>query len=194
MRKITFAFLQYIFVFIFALCFPRSVFAHGGEPRLEMNMERANPGSIVEIRGVDFDYEEVIALSLMRAEMQIPLGDVTADVEGTFTQIIVLPADLPIGEYNFRARTNHHVVNGPILTIWGVAASSDEEGEDPREEEDGLLAPMPTFAPGTSSTPLPETKALETPPSKGSSATFIYSILLGIGLVTLLSVRILRKR
>jgi len=57
----------------------------------------------------------------MRSKIQIPLVEVTADGEGVFTQIIILPADLPLGEYNFRARSDHHMVTSPTIKVWGAA-------------------------------------------------------------------------
>jgi hypothetical protein len=192
MRKITFGSFPYIFLFLFSLLFAQPALAHGGEPRLEISVERINPGGLVEVRGVDFDYDEPVVLSLMRSEIQIPLIEVTADGEGVFTQIIVLPADLPTGEYNFRARSDHHMVTSPTIIVWG-AAVQDQEDSAIRDQSDVQLGPLPTFAPGVTSTPLPQTAALEPPASKGSSTTLTYSILAGVVILALLSIRILKK-
>jgi hypothetical protein len=183
----------YASVFIVALCYVQPVFAHGGEPRLEISVEQINPGGLVEVRGVDFDYDESVSLSLMRSEIQIPLIEVTADGEGLFTQIIAVPADLPTGEYNFRARSEHHVVASPIITVWGVAAQYQEDNAM-RDQSDVQLGAVPTFAPGVSSTPVPQTTASKTPVSKGSSTTLIYSIGAGVVILALLSIRILKRR
>ena len=193
MRKITIGSFPYIFLFLFSLLFAQPALAHGGEPRLEISVERINPGGLVEVRGVDFDYDEPVVLSLMRSEIQIPLVEVTADGEGVFTQIIVLPADLPTGEYNFRARSDHHMIMSPTIIVWG-AAVQDQEDSGIRDQSDLQLGPLPTFAPGVTSTPLPQTAALEPPASKGSSTTLIYSILAGVVILALLSIRILKKR
>jgi hypothetical protein len=193
MRKITFGSLPYIFLFLFALLAAQPALAHGGEPRLEISVERINPGGVMEVRGVDFDYDEPVVLSLMRSEIQIPLIEVTANGEGVFTQIIVLPADLPTGEYNFRARSDHHMVMSPTIIVWGVAVQ-DQEDSAIRDQSDVQLGPLPTFAPDVTSTPVPQTAALEPPASKGSSTTLIYSILAGVVILALLSVRILKKR
>lgn len=193
MRKLTVQALLYIFVFLFAFSFAWPAYAHGGEPRLEISVERINPGGVMEVRGVDFDYDEPVVLSLMRSEIQIPLVEVTADGEGVFTQIIVLPADLPAGEYNFRAKSDHHLITSPTITVWG-AAVEDQESTNIQDQSDLALGPVPTFAPGVSSTPVPQEAALETPVSKRSSTTLIYSILAALVILALLGLRILKKR
>jgi len=191
MRKLTVQTLLYIFVFLFAFSFAWPAYAHGGEPRLEISVERINPGGVLEVRGVEFDYDEPVVLSLMRSEIQIPLIEVTADGEGVFTQIIALPADLPAGEYNFRARSDHHLVTSPTIIVWGVAIQ-DQEDNGIRDQSDLQLGRVPTIAPGVPSTPLPQTAALEPPVSKSRSTTLIYSILAGVVILALLSIRILK--
>jgi hypothetical protein len=193
MRKITVHALLYIFVFLFVFPFAWPVLAHGGEPRLEISVERINPGGVMEVRGVDFDYDEPVVLSLMRSEIQIPLIEVTADGEGLFTQNIALPADLPAGEYNFRAKSDHHTILSPTITVSGVAVQ-DQEDNAIRDQSDVQLGPLPTFAPGFPSTPLPQPAAEEPPVSRRNSTTLIYSILAGVGILAFLSIRILKKR
>ena len=163
------------------------------EPRLEISVERINPGGIVEVRGVDFDYDELVALSMTRSTIQIPLNEVTADAEGTFTQVIALPADLPTGEYNFRAKSDHHLIMSPTLHVWGAAVESNE-GNGIQDQSDVQFGALPTFAPGVSSTPLPQAAALEPPASKGRSTTLIYSMAAGVVILALLSIRILKRR
>ncbi len=193
MKKITVQACLYIFVFLFVFPFAWPVLAHGGEPRLEISVERISPGGVMEVRGVEFDYDEPIVLSLMRSEIQIPLMEITADGEGQFMQIIVLPADLPAGEYNLRAKSEHHLVTSPTITVWG-AAVENQESNSIQDQSDLELGPVPTLAPGVSSTPLPQTAAMELPASKRNSTTLIYSILAGVVILALLSIRILKKR
>jgi hypothetical protein len=183
-----------IFVLLFAVLFVQPVFAHGDEPRLEISVERLNPGGTVEVRGVDFDPEEVLVLSLMSSSIQISLDEVTTDVEGVFTQIIVLPSDLPTGEYNFRARSEHHLVRSPTIAVWG-AAVENQENNSVQDQSDMQFGPIPTLASSVSSTPLPQATALpQAPASKGSSAILIYLIVAAVAIVTLLGIRILNKR
>ena len=156
-------------------------------------MERINPGGVVEVRGVEFDYDEPVVLSLMRSQIQIPLMEITADGEGVFTQIIALPADLPAGQYNLRARSEHHLVTSPTLTVWG-AAVENQESSSVQDQSDLALGPVPTIAAGVPPTAVPQTITLETPPSTGNSPTLIYSILIGVVILALLSLRVLKKR
>ena len=179
---------------ILAFVFVSPSLAHGGHPRLEINIERINPGGVLDIRGVEFDYEQSVSLYLERKGIVVQLGEVVTDVDGIFVHSVVLPVDLPEGVYNVRAVTSHHDVLSPALTVQGSPILEEGGGQGERDEDDGLLAPMPTFAPGVSSTPLPQTTALEPPASNGKSTILIYSILLGVGIVALLGIRVLKKR
>jgi hypothetical protein len=194
MRKITFGSFLYIFLFLFALLSAQPALAHGTQPRLEINVERINPGGVLDVRGVDFDYEQVVTLYLERTGILIQLGEVVTDIEGAFLHIVVLPSDLPEGVYNIRAVTSHHDVLSPALTVQGSPILVEGGGQGERDEDGGLLVPMPTIAPGVSSTPLPQAAALEPPVSEGNSTTLIYSIGVGVVILALLSIRILKRR
>ncbi|HSB02011.1 MAG TPA: hypothetical protein VLE49_15285 [Anaerolineales bacterium] len=197
MRKITFAFLQYISVFIFALCLPQSVFAHGGEPRLEISAERLKPGSVLEIRGVDFEFEEEISLALIGSQVEIPVGTMLGDAEGVFLLTITLPNDLAEGTYTVRATTDDHTVVSPQITVWGTAMLGDEE-EGQRAEEDSLLAPIPTFAPGVAPVGVsqaavqPEPQVV--PTSNRNFTVFVSSVLLLMTMLAIWGLRLTRKR
>lgn len=137
-----------ILVFILIFLSGSTAYAHNGEPRLEINIERINPGGVIDVRGVEFDYEEAAALYLERPGIMIQAGEVIADLEGIFLQTIVLPADLPEGVYNFRAVSDHHEVMSPAVVVQGSAILSEGREQDNRDEHDNLLVPIPTFAPG----------------------------------------------
>jgi hypothetical protein len=163
--------------------------AHGRTPRLEISVERMNPGGVVDVRGVEFDYEEVVTLYLERQGIVIELGQIVADLEGIFIHIIVLPVDLPAGEYKIRGVTDHHDVLSPVLTVQGPAILSEEGGQGERDEDDGLLAPMPTYAPGVVPGGVVPTKSVgqpipeETPVSRRSPM-----LLLGLSILLVLAV------
>jgi hypothetical protein len=108
MKKLIFQLPVYVFIFIFALCTAQPVLAHGSEPRLEISTERINPGGVLDVRGVDFDYEQSVTLYLERTGILIQLGELVTDLEGVFVQNVVLPVDLPEGVYNIRAVADHH--------------------------------------------------------------------------------------
>jgi hypothetical protein len=193
MKIINFRCFSFAIIIILALTFVHPSLAHGGEPRLEINVERINPGGVLDVRGVEFDYEQSVTLYLERTGIVVQLGEAVTDLEGVFLHVVVVPTDLPEGVYNIRAVTSHHDVLSPALTVQGSPILGEGGGQGARDEDDGLLAPMPTFAPGVSSTPLPQTAALEPPVSTRSSTTLIYSILAGLVILALLSIRILKK-
>jgi hypothetical protein len=121
------------------------VSAHGRTPRLEISVGYLNPGGVLDIRGVEFDYEELVTLYLERQGIAVSLGEITADLEGIFIHTIVLPSDLPIGAYSIRGVTEHHDVISPTFTVQGAAVSTEELG---RGEREALIVPVPTHAPG----------------------------------------------
>ena len=193
MKIITFRCFPIAIVIILVFTFVHPTLAHGVQPRLEISLERINPGGTLDVRGVEFDYEQPVTLYLERTGIRVQVGEVVTDVEGIFRHTIVLPVDLPEGVYNVRAVTSHHDVLSPSLTVQG-SPILEGGGQGERDEDDGLLAPMPTFAPGVPSTPLPQKITLETQETKSNTARLIYPILFGIGLLGLLGVRILMKR
>jgi hypothetical protein len=182
------------FVFVLALVFgfPQPAFAHSGEPRLEISVERISPGGTVELRGVDFDFEQSVTLSLIGANIEMPLNQVTADTEGLFTQSVLLPADLPVGEYNFRAQTDHEVVMSPLLTVWGTAVE-DQESNVIQDQSDVQFEPMPTpivsVATAVHQVAAPENNV----PRQGSSGFLIW-IAVGIVIIAFLALALRLKR
>src|SRR5215510_9435438 len=98
-KKMNPRFYLFAFVALFVLCQAHPVSAHGGEPRLEISVERMNPGGVIDLRGVDFEPAEVITLSLFNSQNSIPLGEVIADAEGIFLLNVALPVDLSEGIY-----------------------------------------------------------------------------------------------
>ena len=193
MRKIILEALLYVFLFLLALLFPQPVLAHGGEPRLEIGAERLSPGAVLEIRGVDFEYEEEVTLSLIGAPFEVGLGTAIADLECVFLFTIALPADLIEGTYVIRATTDDHALDSPEFTVWG-AAVQDQEDSAIRDQSDVGLGPLPTFAPGDSSTPLPPAAAtVENTPAQNKSMPLVW-IAAALGIVVLLSLWLRVKR
>jgi len=154
MKKIVIQFLLLAFIFVISFSFISSVIAHGDDPRLEISPERVNPGGVVDVRGVGFEREEKITLMLVNPQKAIPFGEVAADIDGVFLQALSLPVDLPEGLYNFLAITDDHNVTSPDLTIVGPPIDGESGGQGPRDEDDPLLSPMPTYASGVPVTPM----------------------------------------
>jgi len=136
-------------ILLIALAFASPAHAHGDDPRLEISPERINPGGVVDVRGVDFEREESVTLLLVNGQTAIPFGEIVADVDGVFLQSVIVPVDLPQGTYNFLAITDDHNVTSPDFLVQGPPILTDGGGgQGLRDEDDPLLAPMPTFAPG----------------------------------------------
>lgn len=180
MKKIIIELVRSLCVLFLILCFAGPAYAHGDEPRLEINVERVSPGGIIDVRGVGFELEELVKLSLMGEGFDFPLGEIVADEEGIFLQTITLSADLAEGVYYFQAVTDDHQIASPVLTVSGAPILSGEAGEPLRDEEDGLLAPMPTFAPGVAPTaaaqPVTPTSAEEQPVSRSNWIVLLLSM------------------
>ena len=195
MKKFIFKSFRYTFILIFVLSFSQSALAHGEEPRLEISLDRVNPGSVMEVRGVDFEPEEQIVLTLIGEGFEFPLGEIVANEEGIFLQVITLPADLREGEYRFRAITDDHEIASPTLVVFGTAVV--EGGEPLRDEDDPLLAPMPTFAPGVVPGGLSQPAAQPGPQANAASnLNFILVgvlVLLVVASFVVLKFRIARK-
>lgn len=195
MNKITFEALLSIFVFLSALHFVQPVSAHGGEPRLEISPESLNPGSVLDIRGVDFEIEEEISLTLIGSQGEIPLGNVTGDVEGIFLLTITLPVDLAEGTYIIRARTDDHVVDSPQIKVSGMAVE-EGGGQGPRDDDDSLLAPMPAFP---QPTPVPydpsmDSESVVKPLTPAQLSLISLGVLTVLVLITILGLRLRKKR
>ncbi len=182
----------FISILLLAFLLVQPVSAHGDDPRIEINTDRLNPGSVLDIRGVDFEFEETVTLSLISTQTEIPFGTVLADVEGVFLLTITLPVDIPEGTYVVRATTDDHVVESPQIEVSG-AAIIEGGGQGERDEDDGLLAPMPTYAPGVSSTPIPQAEVESEPTQASSSNPLLLGAIAAIGVILVLAyVRIKR--
>ena len=129
--------------------------AHSTVPRVEISSEQLHPGEVVDVRGVSFGMDDSVTLTLIGSGVDVSFGEILASGEGEFTYIAVLPSDLVEGTYYFRAVTSHHYVLSPPITVWGTAFI-EGGGQGPRDEDDGLLAPMPTFPPAVVTASAPQ--------------------------------------
>ncbi len=163
-------------VILFSLFIVPVAAAHNTQPRLEINVERLNPGGIVDVRGVSFGMEESVTLTLISSSAEIPIGEMLSDAEGEFLHIAVLPVDLAEGTYYFRGVTSHHFVLSPPLTVWGTAIV-EGGGQGLRDDDDGLLAPMPTLAPVAATAPVPSAPVDATPTSTWSPIILASAVL-----------------
>jgi hypothetical protein len=187
---------SFVIVLLVSLFVVPHASAHGRTPRLEISAERINPGGVLDIRGVEFDYEELVTLYVERQGIVVSLGEVNADLEGIFIHTIVLPSDLPAGEYTIRGVTEHHDVLSSTFSVQGPAISNEGGGQGPRDDDDGLLAPMPTYAPGVVPGGTPQTEnsqpAQETPASARNPVMLLALILL-VGILVVAGAKATRK-
>lgn len=186
-----------ILVFLFTFVAVPSASAHGDEPRVEIAPELLNPGGVLDIRGVDFEFEEEVSLLLVGQQAEIPLGTVLADVEGVFLLTVTLPVDLTAGTYVIRATTDDHQIESPAITVWGSANQGGED--DSRQEDDGLLAPFPTIAAGEptplmASTTSPKLTSLGESAVEKEESSSLFWIVGGIGVILIFGILLKRKR
>jgi hypothetical protein len=161
-------------------------------PQIELSVSQASPGATIEVMGGRFPEDVLVKFVLQNTVSQISLGTALADDHGEFSVTVLLPLDMQLGKYEFQAIDEKDQMAKAPITI--IADTSGQEMDGQREDSDGLLAPMPSFAPGVSSTPLPQATALEPSLSKRFPPILIYSILAGVGILAFLSIRILKKR
>ena len=171
-----------VIVILLSLFIVPTASAHNKVPRVEISIERLHPGEVVDVRGVSFGMDDTVKLALIGSGVDVAQGEILANAEGEFTHIAVLPADLVEGTYYFRAVTSHHFVLSPPMTVWGTAIT-EGGSQGPRDEDDGLLAPMPTFPPAVVTAPLPESP--EATPASGRNL-----ILLALGILAVIGIAI----
>ena len=197
MQKRIFASVSFIFVLLFAVFVTSSASAHGGEPRLEISAERLSPGETLQVRGVEFEYDQEVTIALIGNQVDISLGTLIADAEGVFIQNILLPDSLAEGTYAVRARTYDHVVISPPITIWGIAVVG-EDSNTFRDQSDVELGPIPTFVPAgpgvsTASAPIASAR-VESPPASSGLSTNLFVLAALIVFVIVFVFGMLRKR
>ena len=195
MKRIVLRFLIFTIALAFCLATKFTVSAHAGEPRLEISIDRLNPGGVLDVRGVAFDYEEVVTLVLMSSQAQISLGEIVANLDGEFNHIVTLPTDLTEGTYYIRGTTAHHWTISPPLTVWGTALG-EGGGQGERDEDDGLLAPMPTYPPAAAVTaPVgPISAPVEVPRASSGRGTIVVVLMILLTLAAVVALRLVRKR
>ena len=192
MRKITFKPLLSIFISLFALLFTQPASAHGGDPRIEIEVDRINPGSVLVIRGVDFEYDEEVTLSLIGSQVEIAIGKAIADTEGIFLLNIAIPADLAEGTYVVRAITDDHELDSPEFVVWGVTAQNQEDNVI-RDQSDVQLGSLPTLAPQVPTPILSSDFSPQSRPPDNPSMSYAW-IVAGIGIILFLGLMVAAKR
>jgi hypothetical protein len=116
-------------------------------------------------------------------------------MEGTFLLTLSLPADLSEGTYVVRGTTDDdHSIDSPQLTIWGTADLGSMDGEL-REEDDALLAPMPTIAAGAPTPQMASAPMKETVVAEKSTVPYGWiGAAVGLGLIAITILMLRFKR
>jgi hypothetical protein len=158
--------------------------AHGDEPRIEVDAQRTNPGASLTVRGYDFSYDEIVALTLIGRDREVLLGSVTTDVEGAFTHVVVMPIDLAEGAYTVVAAAGHHVATAPQLFVQSTPRRPND-GDTRLEDGDSLLTPMPTATLPVAGIPAEnDVKPVRAPsPRDGNSVPKLVPVIVVAGLV-----------
>jgi hypothetical protein len=192
MRKRIILSLSLIFVLLLAAFVTGSASAHGGVPRLEISAEKLSPGETLQVRGVDFEYDQEVTIALIGNQVEISLGTVIADAEGVFIQNIILPDSLAEGTYAVRARTYDHVVISPPITIWGAVITNDQD-TGVRDQSDVQFGSVPTFtASVAATTPVPQ-MPVEAAPALSWNPSFL-AIAVLLALAAVFALRLGKKR
>jgi hypothetical protein len=162
--------------------------AHSGHPQVEVSIDHLAAGGGLTVRGIDFDYESTVRLSLLRGDRPIPLGTVTADERGGFLHTFVVSAGLRAGSYRLLAASSHHSVVGATLAI--TTASPAAPSDDSRRGQDEpLLGSMSTVA-QPSIAPLAELR----PEAHGTSWAWFAAIGVGSCLLSAAALLAVRRR
>jgi hypothetical protein len=174
--KATLSFILALLILSFPLC----AYAHDEEAYIELNVKQAQPGMTIEVRGHSFEPGDSTTIALMLVGTDRPqlLGQAAADDQGDLVQTVLLPLDVIEGAYEVRVTDSHHVATA-LLDI--VAVSNSAEGGGQRNEEEPLLAPMPTSA-AISTPAYSATAPIAQPPLTEASPALPIPLLLGSGL------------
>ena len=159
---------------------------------IKLSVIQASPGARIEITGSHFKPDELVAFVLFQGEESTQLGTFFADDHGDFETSVLLPYELPLGEYEFRGVTE--TGDYAAVPLFIVPDPNLETGESLREEEDPLLAPMPTYAPGVSVTPMASVKTSETSTTASSAFPWMPVLIVMSILAVLLFVRLGGRR
>jgi hypothetical protein len=167
-------------------------FAEGGAtPQIALSVLQASPGATIEITGGRFEPDIFVTLILSQNGTETRLGKILADDHGEFTTTVLLPSELQLGQYEFRAVDEKNRAATSPLAI--VADASGSDAADARQEEDGLLLPMPTLAPNAPTPMLGSVSSAQSRPSENPWMPSAW-IAAGIGMIFIMGLLIRLKR
>jgi len=168
-------------------------FAQEGEtPQITLSVYEASPGATIEVTGGHFEPDVLISFILIQNGSQLPVGTAAADWEEHFTVSLLLPPSLQLGQYEFQALDEKNRSAFALITI---IPDPNVIGSDPsRDEDDNLLAPMPTFVPGVvPGEPIQSTDPQSAPSTQTAASSSILWVGLGLFVVLSLTIFSLKK-
>ena len=132
-----------------------AVAASGLPATVSMDPASAEPGSEVEVTGLDFPSGQAIELQLTTTSGPVHLATVTTEEGGYFRQSVTLPTDVAPGPWELRAIAPNGMVAVHSLEAGTAPAAvhpADEAAGDPATETTGDPATESTVATATDQT------------------------------------------
>jgi len=179
-----------LFLFL-VLALPLPVLASQTPVQIKLSVSQASPGATIEVQGGRFPEDAMVKFVMQNAENQVSLGTVIADDHGEFSVTVLIPLDVQDGSYEFQAVDDKNQLATAPITI--MADTSGQEGSDQRENDDGLLAPMPTLDANAPTPMLQSVSSSQSKPSDSSSIPYVW-IAAGIGAILVLGLMVGVKR
>lgn len=177
-----------------ALLFSGAVLAHGGETFFVAEPAMVAPGAGVGVRG-DLPTSGPVYLSLAGTDGTVwQVGVVEETDGGHFEILIAIPADVPAGHWTLLAQVDGTAMATTPIEVAGTAIDAALGGQGQRDEDDGLLVPLPS---GWQAAPSRSTAATTSAPADSNAGTLSIdpslALLLG-GVAAAMAVWLIRSR
>lgn len=162
--------------------------AHDAEESLTIDPAVARPGETITVTVQGLEPGASCAFLLVSNGDAVPLGSTPANAEGDLTIPIMLPVELSAGAYRLEVRSGDVTLSAGLVIDGPPILPEEDDGE--RDEEDPLLAPLPSGwgrgitgagPPAPSGGPVPESGAA----APGTASGWLPWAALAIGLALL---------
>jgi hypothetical protein len=127
-----------------ALLISAAASAHSGETFFIVEPTLVPPGGGVGVRA-DLLTSGPVRLVLAGTDgSQRLVGTVEQTDGGHFAVFIQIPTDLPVGRWDLLAEADGGPIASATLEVAGAPVGEEVGGQGPRDEDDGLLVPLPS--------------------------------------------------
>ena len=127
-----------------ALLISAAASAHSGETFFIAEPTLVPPGGGVGVRA-DLLTSGPVRLVLVGTDgSQRLVGTVEQTDGGHFAVFIQIPTDLPVGHWLLLAEADGGPIASAALEVAGASVGEEVSGQGPRDEDDGLLVPLPS--------------------------------------------------